>query len=100
MDPCAGHKPLGLKHLWYEPKCVSFGEVNGKPAATLVAISCAAKAGMTLPPQETLANTSSGSSSMEVRLPAMATHGAFSGTIRPTGLSTGLSTLKVGAATS
>jgi hypothetical protein len=27
----------GTKHLWYEPKCVSFTEVGGKPAAILVA---------------------------------------------------------------
>jgi hypothetical protein len=28
---------FGWKHLWYKAECVSFGEVNGKPAATLVA---------------------------------------------------------------
>jgi hypothetical protein len=27
----------GWKRLWYEAKCVSFTEVNGKPAATVVA---------------------------------------------------------------
>jgi hypothetical protein len=29
---------FGLKRLWFEPKCVSFTEVNGKPAATVVAV--------------------------------------------------------------
>jgi hypothetical protein len=29
---------MGWKHLWYEAKCVSFGEVDGKPAATVVAM--------------------------------------------------------------
>ena len=28
---------FGWKQLWYEPKCVSFTEVNGKPSAILVA---------------------------------------------------------------